>query len=419
MYDEKKRSIYGAAAVTPIDGSLQGPELISKADVKGAANNAQGAGGGAVANNGQVSGGGAAVVAATPMVAGAGNGATGAGNGAAVATTPVAAAPATGAASVSAPAVTNTSGANASGGNLRAANGLVAADGGITSPAAKVVGAPGDTVRLAGQRVNSVPTTVAEQKAGDDDSVPNDLAGWNAYFRRRAEEARSAVPSKEDLAKEKRRYRTNRIISSLTDTARGLANVIFTSKGAPSMYSQESAMAPAVEAKHKKFMDDYEAKMKEYNAYAMDAYNAQRAQDADEYKRQLDAQNYMLRADANARAQAAADREAKLADLKYELSINKITEAQYKAQKAQVEAEHKEALLDADERLKESQINKNNRWQPSGGKGKGGSKKQDYTETTEATKRDKYGQEYTATTTKTRHYGASGGSTPKKKGKAY
>lgn len=95
--------------------------------------------------------------------------------------------------------------------------------------------------------------------------VPEEFDNWNDVIDW-MEERKAAIhlPTKEDLEKERRRHRTQNIISGLADTASAFSNLFFTTKDAPNMYDASQSLS---------------AKMRE----RQDRLKAERAANEDKY----------------------------------------------------------------------------------------------------------------------------------------
>lgn len=183
------------------------------------------------------------------------------------------------------------------------------------------------------------------------------------------EERKAAIhlPSKEDLARERRRKRTDSIISSLADGASAISNLIFTTKYAPDMYDPASSMGRKTRERYERLKKEHEADEDRYYNYAMTIAKLKEGQEAKEYQRGRDALKDTL-------AQLKADRDADMADLKMELLAGKISEQDAAARAKEIEADYADDYWNARVDEVESRKRKNDRYQPSRGRGGGGGK---------------------------------------------
>lgn len=184
------------------------------------------------------------------------------------------------------------------------------------------------------------------------------------------EERKAAIhlPSKEDLARERRRKRTDSIISSLADGASAISNLIFTTKYAPDMYDPASSMGRKTRERYERLKKEHEADEDRYFNYAMTIAKLKEGQEAKEYQRGRDALKDTL-------AQLKADRDADMADLKMGLLAGKISEQDAAARDRQIKADYADDFWSALVDEVKSRKRKNDRYQPSHGRGGGGGSK--------------------------------------------
>lgn len=183
------------------------------------------------------------------------------------------------------------------------------------------------------------------------------------------EERMSAIhiPTKEELEKERRRKRAEGLISAIADGASAISNLAFTTQYAPDMYKHENSMTAKWQDRYDKLKKEREADADRYFNYALTIGKIKEAQDAKEYQRGRDALKDSITA-------AKAEHDAKLADIRYKVAVQKLSAAEA------AEAE-RAATRELDRKIKEAKLeetksrtDKNNRWQPSGSKSGGGSK---------------------------------------------
>lgn len=156
-------------------------------------------------------------------------------------------------------------------------------------------------------------------------------------------------PTEEELEKERKKQKREQIFAAIGDGISSLANLFFTTKGAPNMYTGQNTQSKQVKDRWEKLKADRDAHMKEY----MDGLMKAQALDDDKddkdrtYMEKLtnNYRNYLLK-------KAADDRAAALHDLDKQLQQGKINEQTHKAKKAEVEAKYAAEL-------QQSQIDKN------------------------------------------------------------
>lgn len=188
------------------------------------------------------------------------------------------------------------------------------------------------------------------------------------------EERKAAIhlPTKEELAKERRRKKTDGIISALADGASAISNLIFTTQYAPDMYNAETSMVGKWKERYDKLKKDRDADADRYLNYALTIGKLKDAQEAKEYQHGRDALADQIRMSQETRAQLKADRDAAMADLKMELMAGKITQQEAAARAKEIEAQYADQYWNARVQEVKSRTSKNNRWQPSTGRRGGG-----------------------------------------------
>lgn len=185
------------------------------------------------------------------------------------------------------------------------------------------------------------------------------------------EERRAAIhlPTKDELAKERRRRRTEGIISGITDGVTALSNLIFTTKYAPNMYDASSTMSGRWRDRWDKLKKEREADADRYLNYALTIGRLKDGQEQKEYQRGRDALQDQIRLSQEIRAQLKADRDAAMADLKMQLLAGKINEQEAAARAKEIEADFADQYWNARVDELKSRKSKNDRWQPSAGRG--------------------------------------------------
>lgn len=164
------------------------------------------------------------------------------------------------------------------------------------------------------------------------------------------------TPTPEQLEKERRKQKRDKIFAAIGDGISALSNLYFTTKGAPSMYSGRETASRRVNDRWEKLAADRDAKMKAYIDGLMKARQADDAYNRSEreWERQLGLDKIKQERDkaADARAEAKENRDAEMHDLNKQLRNNQITQAEYEAKKAEVEARYAP-------QLEESKIGRN------------------------------------------------------------
>lgn len=183
--------------------------------------------------------------------------------------------------------------------------------------------------------------------------------------------------SNEDLEKLRKKQKAEGIISGISDAVMSISNLLTTTRYAPNIESaSKGVMSDAAKARWDKAKAEREAKEDKWFQYVMARRKMDNEDAATEYQHGRDSIQDSIRMSAEARAQAKANRDAQMADLKMQLLAGKINEQEYQTQVAQAEADYAEAYWQSKIDVNKSQKNKNDRWQPSrGGSGSRGSGK--------------------------------------------
>lgn len=163
--------------------------------------------------------------------------------------------------------------------------------------------------------------------------------------------------TKEELEKERRKQRTESIISGISDAVRAVANLFYTTQYAPNMYNAGEGMSARAKARFDKEAADRKARDDEYFNYAMTLGKMKHgaAQEEREWRHTLEREKIedQRQEAADARAQAKADRDAAMAELRMKLLEGKITQQEAAAAAEKIEADYAAAYW-------QSRINKNN-----------------------------------------------------------
>lgn len=153
-------------------------------------------------------------------------------------------------------------------------------------------------------------------------------------------------PTQEELEKERKKQRRKQIFAAIGDGISALSNLYFTTQYAPNMYSGRNTASQRVKDRWDKLAADRNANMTAYINGLMRARHADDAYDYNErqWARQLGLDKIKQQRDkaADARAEAKEKRDAEMHDLNKQLRNNQITQAEYEAKKAEVEAKYAE-----------------------------------------------------------------------------
>lgn len=163
-------------------------------------------------------------------------------------------------------------------------------------------------------------------------------------------------PTQEELEKERKKQRREQIFAAIGDGISALSNLYFTTQYAPNMYSGRNTASQRVKDRWDKLAADRNANMTAYINGLMRARQADDAYDDNErqWARQLGLDKIKQQRDkaADARAEAKEKRDAEMHDLNKQLRNNQITQSEYEAKKAEVEARYAP-------QLEQSKINRN------------------------------------------------------------
>lgn len=151
-------------------------------------------------------------------------------------------------------------------------------------------------------------------------------------------------PTEQELEKERKKQRREQIFAAIGDGISALSNLFFTTQYAPNMYSGRNTASQRTKERWDKLAADRNANMTAYINGLMRAQQADEEYNANEraWERQLGLDKIKQERDkaADARAEAKEKRDAEMHDLNKQLMDNKITQAEYDAKKAEVEAKY-------------------------------------------------------------------------------
>ena len=164
------------------------------------------------------------------------------------------------------------------------------------------------------------------------------------------------IPSQGQLAAEKRKQKRQQVLAALGDGISALSNLYFTSQYAPNMFSAGKSKTSQLNDRFERLEKERQANMRAYidglarARQADDAYNDNQRQ----WERIIGLDKVKAERDkaADARAEAKEQRDQEMHDLDKKLMNNQITQAEYEAKKAEVEARYAP-------QLEESKIGRN------------------------------------------------------------
>ncbi len=224
--------------------------------------------------------------------------------------------------------------------------------------------------------------SVAPETASDAGELrlPPQRFSYTEMFRQANPDPRLTPEEEAKLARKKKR---EQVFAAISDGISALANLYFTTKGAPNMYDGSNSLSRQTSERYAKLAADRNAKMK---AYIDGLARARQADDAYNQKERewarligLDKVKQARDAAADARAAAKEARDAEMHDLDLKLRGNQITKSEYDAQAARVAAEYAPKIqqgkvdhLSAQTRASQASANASNARARSYGNGGGG-----------------------------------------------
>ena len=175
-------------------------------------------------------------------------------------------------------------------------------------------------------------------------------------------------PTPEELEKERKRQKRESIFAAIGEGISAMRNLYFTTQYAPNAFDPSKGMAATTKARFDKLKKDREDNQRQY----MEGFMRAMKMDADEARdernwnhtieREKVSDHYKEAADA--RAQAKADRDAAMAQLRMDLMQGRINQQEAAAEAKRIEADYAEAYW-------QSRIGKNNYRRPIGSGGNG------------------------------------------------
>ena len=144
-------------------------------------------------------------------------------------------------------------------------------------------------------------------------------------------------PTAEELEKERKKEKRDKVFAAIGDGIAALSNLYFTTKGAPNAFDPRNSLSAKARERWEKLNKEREENARYYMQEAMKAQALDDDRDDKDRsymaKLQNDYRNYLLKLSADNRA-------AELHDLDKQLRQGKINEQTYKAKKAEVEAKY-------------------------------------------------------------------------------
>ncbi len=177
-------------------------------------------------------------------------------------------------------------------------------------------------------------------------------------------------PTPEELEKERKRQKREAIFAAIGEGISAMSNLYFTTQYAPNAFDPSRGMAASTKARFDQLKKDREQNQREYMEGFMRAmkWDADDAKDERNWTHTIEREKVTdhYKEAADARAQAKADRDAAMAQLRMDLMQGKINQQEAAAEAKRIEADYAEAYW-------QSRINKNNYRRPIGSGSRGGS----------------------------------------------
>lgn len=179
-------------------------------------------------------------------------------------------------------------------------------------------------------------------------------------------------PTPEELEKERKKQKREAIFAAIGEGISAMSNLYFTTQYAPNAFDPSKGMAATTKARFDQLKKDREQNQREYMEGFMRAmkWDADDARDERNWNHTIEREKVTdhYKEAADARAQAKADRDAAMAELRMQRLQGQIDDAELARAIRQVERDYADAYW-------QSRINKNNYRRPIGGGGGGGGKK--------------------------------------------
>lgn len=176
-------------------------------------------------------------------------------------------------------------------------------------------------------------------------------------------------PTPEELEKERKKQKREAIFAAIGEGISAMSNLYFTTQYAPNAYDPSKGMAATTKARFDQLKKDREENQRQYMEGFMRAmrWDAEDERDDRNWQHTLEREKVTdhYKEAADARAQAKADRDAAMAELRMELMEGRIDQQEAAARAKKIEADYADAYW-------QSRIGKNNYRRPIGGGSRGG-----------------------------------------------
>lgn len=221
-------------------------------------------------------------------------------------------------------------------------------------------------------------TTTETVEEGDDEGDDEEATtgtGRLSYVQMYQQMNPYTPPTKEELEKERKKQKREAIFSAIGDGISALSNLYFTSQYSPNAYDASKGLSATAKPRFDKLKKDHEDNMRQYMQGYMQAMkmDADAAKDDRNWRHTLERERItdQYKAAAELRAEAKADRDAAMADLKMEILTHNIDKAEADARKAQIDADYRKAINEATVVQKTRQPSRGGGGKKSGGGGGG------------------------------------------------
>lgn len=176
-------------------------------------------------------------------------------------------------------------------------------------------------------------------------------------------------PTPEELEKERKKQKREAIFAAIGEGISAMSNLYFTTQYAPNAFDPTKGMAATTKARFDQLKKDREENQRQYMEGFMRAmrWDAEDERDDRNWQHTLEREKVTdhYKEAADARAQAKADRDAAMAELRMELMEGRIDQQEAAARAKKIEADYADAYW-------QSRIGKNNYRRPIGGGSRGG-----------------------------------------------
>lgn len=176
-------------------------------------------------------------------------------------------------------------------------------------------------------------------------------------------------PTPEELEKERKKQKREAIFAAIGEGISAMSNLYFTTQYAPNAFDPSKGMAATTKARFDQLKKDREDNQRQYMDGFMRAmkWDADDARDERNWNHTIERERVTdhYKEAADARAQAKADRDAAMAQLRMDLMQGRINQQEAAAEAKRIEADYAEAYW-------QSRINKNNYRRPIGSGSRGG-----------------------------------------------